>query len=44
MNTEIICKGCGKVYNEIEYIVGQCNDCDPFEDEDLMEELFGYEA
>ena len=35
------CKSCGKIYNEAEYLVGQCNDCDPFEDPDLMFELFG---
>ena len=35
------CEGCGKIYNEGEYLVGQCNDCDPFEDPDLMIELFG---
>lgn len=35
------CKNCGKLYNEAEYLVGQCNDCDPFEDPDLMFELFG---
>ena len=35
------CESCGKLYNEAEYLVGQCNDCDPFEDSELMEELFG---
>ena len=35
------CEYCGKLYNEAEYLVGQCNDCDPFEDPDLMFELFG---
>ena len=35
------CESCGKLYNEAEYLVGQCNDCDPFEDPELLEELFG---
>lgn len=35
------CENCGKLYNEAEYLVGQCNDCDPFEDPELLEELFG---
>jgi hypothetical protein len=35
------CENCGKLYNEVEYLVGQCNDCDPFEDPELLEELFG---
>ena len=35
------CESCGKIYNEAEHLVGQCNDCDPFEDSELMEELFG---
>jgi hypothetical protein len=25
------CESCGKLYNEAEYLVGQCNDCDPRE-------------
>jgi predicted ATP-dependent serine protease len=35
------CENCGKLQTEAEYLVGQCNDCDPFEDPDLLEELFG---
>jgi hypothetical protein len=35
------CPDCGKELNEAEWLVGQCNACDPFEDEDLMEEYFG---
>ena len=37
----IICRNCGKVYNVIEEMVGQCNDCDPFCDEEIMLEFFG---
>ena len=37
----IICRNCGKVYNVIEEMVGQCNDCDPFYDEEMMLEFFG---
>ena len=35
------CEKCGKLLTEVEYLVGQCNDCDPFEDPELLEELFG---
>lgn len=35
------CENCGKLQTEAEYLVGQCNDCDPFEDPELLEELFG---
>lgn len=35
------CENCGKLQTEVEYLVGQCNDCDPFEDPELLEELFG---
>lgn len=28
-----ICPGCGRIYNDVEYVVGQCNMCDPFDDE-----------
>ena len=34
------CENCGKLQTEVEYLVGQCNDCDPFEDPELLEELF----
>lgn len=34
MLKDYLCVGCGKVYNELEYAVGQCNICDPFMDED----------
>ena len=37
----IVCRSCGKVYNVIEEMVGQCNDCDPFCDEEQMLEFFG---
>lgn len=36
-----VCESCGRIYNEIEEMVGQCNECDPFEDEDMMYEMFG---
>ena len=36
-----ICRNCGKIYNEVEEMVGQCNDCDPFCDEEEMLEVFG---
>ena len=35
------CENCGKLQTEVEYLVGQCNDCDPFEDPERLEELFG---
>lgn len=35
------CKNCGKLQTMAEYLVGQCNDCDPFEAPELLEELFG---
>lgn len=35
------CKNCGKIYNEAEYLMGQCNECDPFEDDELMYAYFG---
>ena len=36
-----ICRSCGKVYHFIEEMAGQCNDCDPFFDEEEMLEVFG---
>lgn len=36
-----ICQNCGKIYNLVEEMVGQCNDCDPFCDEEEMLEVFG---
>jgi hypothetical protein len=35
------CPNCGKVYSPVEEMVGQCNNCDPFADEDEMLEVFG---
>lgn len=35
------CSSCGKEQTEVEYMVGQCNNCDPFEDEETLIELFG---
>jgi hypothetical protein len=35
------CKSCGKLQTEIEWLVGQCNDCDPFEDPDALEGIYG---
>lgn len=34
-----ICQSCGKIYNPVEEMVGQCNDCDPFCDREEMEEM-----
>ena len=34
-----VCQGCGKILTHVEIMVGQCNECDPF-DEDL-DEVFG---
>lgn len=36
-----VCKSCGKIYNEVEEMVGQCNDCDPFCEEEEMLGVFG---
>lgn len=41
MEKMIFCDYCGKEQTELEYIVGQCNNCDPFEDEDKLEQAFG---
>ena len=41
VNRRNYCESCGKEQTEIEYLVGQCNECDPFEDEDALEEVYG---
>ena len=41
VNHRNYCAFCGKEQTEIEYIVGQCNDCDPFCEEFELEEVFG---
>lgn len=38
---KIFCSYCGKEQTEIEYVVGQCNDCDPFVDEWELIIMFG---
>lgn len=35
------CDYCGKEQTEIEFMVGQCNECDPFEDEEKLILLYG---
>ena len=40
-NGKTYCASCGKKQTDLEVMCGQCNDCDPFEDADMLEELFG---
>ena len=35
------CLMCGKEQTEIELMVGQCNECDPFEEAERLEEIYG---
>ena len=35
------CNHCGKEQTEAEYLVGQCNDCDPFMRADELIEIYG---
>lgn len=35
------CGFCGKEQTEVEILCGQCNECDPFEDAEMLDELYG---
>lgn len=41
LTRESFCKMCGKEQTLVEEMVGQCNNCDPFEEADKLEELYG---
>lgn len=38
---KIYCEFCGKLQTEAEFLVGQCNDCDPFVEPEELEEVYG---
>lgn len=40
----IFCDYCGKEQTDVELMVGQCNNCDPFEDADQLEMIYGEPA